>query len=162
MKKILSLLLVGIMCMSLCACGNNPEESETEKKTEEVSSTIEEYVELKDDNEEIIKLGMTDIAEANEENPIQFEEKYLNKDVTIVGKITSINGATDYNGHIMDSYVELDGWLIETTGHEDIISELAVGDMVKVTGNIFMAFADQTYIYKVNDEVVTIEKILEK
>ena len=56
----------------------------------------------------------------------------------------------------MDAYIELNGgWIVEAKNEDEVVN-LNPGDMVKVTGNIYYAFAGTVSIYIVNGHETTI------
>ena len=71
-------------------------------------------------------------------NELQFKSKYKDALIEIYSTIEEIHGLTRYNGFDMTSYVILTGgWLIDTSGYENVVSQLSVGDKVKATGYVF-------------------------
>lgn len=131
---------------------------------------VETYVKIKgkDKKEQILNFG--ELRKMATDNKVAFEQNYPAKGrfdgatVEVVGQISEINGATNLNGHSMSSYIVLgkrntECWVIETSGYEDIVAKLSVGDYIKATGNLWYFFGDSFYVYKVNDNVVKLEMI---
>ena len=123
MKKKLVVLLsvVLVMCSFLCACGG--ESTETGKNTSAGTVTVEgtEYT-------------IEELSQISFNNEIKFENEFLRKEATVTGKISEISGACTYNGLEVDSYIKIGLCWINTSGYEDILAELNVGDTVTVSG----------------------------
>ena len=121
MKKKLVLLLSVVLVMSslLCACGGKSVGTVTVEGTE---YTIEELSQLASNNE------------------IRFDNEFLRKEATVTGKISEISGACIYNGLEVDSYIEIGQCWINTSGYEDILAELNVGDTVTLSGLLGQGF----------------------
>lgn len=123
MKKKLVVLLsvVLVMCSLLCACGG--ESTETGENTSAGTVTVEgtEYT-------------IEELSQISFNNEIKFENEFLRKEATVTGKISEISGACTYNGLEVDSYIEIGQCWINTSGYEDILAELNVGDTVTVSG----------------------------
>lgn len=118
MKKKLVLLLsvILVMCSMLCACGEDGNTSAGTVTVESTEYTIEE------------------ISAIYHNNSLQFNDKFLNKNATVTGKITKISGACTYNGVHYDSYIDIGQCMVNTSGYEDILAELNPGDIVTVSG----------------------------
>ena len=83
MKKFLCLILVLLMSIGVCGCGNNKTDDYSSYNVETI---VEEIVEIQGDNISAQKPASseTDAASSQQETPIQSEDKVLTSDVTII------------------------------------------------------------------------------
>ena len=144
--------------------------SEGQTKEESISSTTDTYIKITDRSgkEQVLEFG--DLRQIADGNAVAFEANFLPKDkfngakLEMVGQIAEINGSTNIDGHIVTSYITFgklgkEQWIIETSGYEELIGKLSVGDYIKVYGNLWSRFGSGFYVYKVNDSVVKLELV---
>ncbi len=144
MKRVIPLFLALVLCLSLCACAGG------------VGKETSVKIVTKDGQTEY--LSGKELLDADEANPVAFDEKYYEASVTVVSEITAIHGRSSLNGHDMNAYIELKGgWIVEAAT-ASVVSDLVVGDTVEITGKIWGTFASDIYIYCINGHTTTIEK----
>lgn len=133
-------------------------ESNYESEKNKMQPPMEEvFVEVVNNGGEVEHIGAAEILRINNINEVQFKNKYYGASVTVVSEVLKVHGRTEYNGHMMEAYVELKGgWIVEVADEMDVAS-LMPGDIVKVTGDIFSAFGFHIHLYIVNDSTTTIE-----
>lgn len=134
-KKILSVLLITVICIStLCACGNSATDTKAtivnnEGATEELSSK--------------------ELYAINEENSAKFEKTYWNAQVTLTGTVESVDNYP--HSHMTCDMYQInlkEGWEVEVVAefHEEVI-DLVEGDKIKVTSNLQSAFTSDILLY---------------
>ena len=136
MKKVFSLLLALVVCLSLWACGNDP------KDTKAIVTNCD---------------GVTEAVSANElialafENTAKFQAYYDYADVTISGTVESVSLAFDLGPKNLkeDGYfITLEeGWVIGVlaSGHEEVI-DFSKGDRITVTSKIQYCSGEYVYL----------------
>ena len=128
MKKKIAVLLSLVMSLSmlLCGCGSNGQYAE-------VNGT---------------KYGIKEIGKTIKDNEIKFDDEFKGEQVTIVGEISQINGASMYGEQVYQAMISVGGgyWdaYIEESNCE--LSSLNVGDKVKITGTIVDNSAWSIYV----------------
>lgn len=96
---------------------------------------------------EKVKISADELRDFYRENELKFNELYSGQSVTITGKVKDISGSTNYNGVLLDGYINIeDGnarWMISFAhtesnwkNFENIISKLSAGDTITVTGRV--------------------------
>lgn len=146
------------------------ESSEGQGEGEPSLETMVAYIKITDKsgNEQVFELG--EVKKLADRNSVAFEANYLpsrnfnGAKIEMVGQISEIHGATDYDGHLMTSYITIgklgkEQWIIDTSGYEELIGKLAVGEYIKVYGNLWSRFGSSFYVYKVNNSVVKLELV---
>ena len=157
MKKIISLLLALVMCLSLCACGGDNNAAETEAPSE---TTVPEKVVLSKEEMEAVATPYTgdDLGKAIDNKA--FASSFVGNVYSFEGTVFSIE--TDHV--ILEFYIEGDGSVYTTTSSvlsakvHLPVEELAelqsrqkikvVGEVSSVSGNKIVfenAFIDQYY-----------------
>lgn len=144
MKKVIPLILVLVMCLSLCTHGKCEEvEAETIKVVTSKGTTVniekpQDIVEVTRNDGTIETLTSLDLAQACVDNGVKFEKNYVGALVKIIAPIEEVHGRTIYNGHTLTSYVKLSGgWIVEVSESHPLLEELSRGDMVVATGRIY-------------------------
>ena len=135
MKKAISIMLVLVMALSLCACGkivtsNAPSKSHVVVNGETFSIS---------DFEKLVK-----------DNNYKFENTYLGKTATVTGKVTKIDGAMRHgnlNVYLDAVIVVEDTWYFEVNSDNSILNTLNVNDVVTVTGTISADLYGDVYCY---------------
>lgn len=113
-----------------------------------------------DNNQEHKEFKIGTLNSLCSKNQVSAKELYGNAPVVVVSKVTKIGSNTIYSGYNMKSYVELKGnWIVETSGLEDIVSQLEIGDIVRITGYIYPSFGFGLKVYQQNGHTTTIEKV---
>ena len=129
MKKILSLIIALVLCMSLCACGSNQEEAEETKAT------------IVDDNGNTYSLSSSELKEIENSNEAQFDSIYCGADISFVGTVKKVETYFRRSGSstVFDSISFEEGWKVYLLHdyNKDFIVNLSVGDKVKVESQIF-------------------------
>ena len=141
-KKILSVLLIAVICIStLCACGNSATDTKAtivnnEGATEELSSK--------------------ELYAINEENSAKFEKTYLNAQVTITGTVESVDSYR-HSFFPCDMYqINLkEGWKIEVVAdfHEEVIDFVCEGVKEILPYNVDGIHFDD-YFYPTTDSAI--------
>ena len=136
MKKALSLLLALVMCLSLCACGNNKDSKDTKAVVNNLYGETEH-------------LSAKDLISVYEENEAKVKANYHFVDATIVGTVESVSTEWDLNPNKREEgYVITlaEGWVIGVMAddHEEVIN-LSKGDKIKVSSRI--QYCTSTYVY---------------
>ncbi len=124
MKKTVSVICVFILIIALCACGSGS------------NSTSSTYV--------LIDGQKQSVDYFNTINDLQIDDLQT-KTITVAAKLEEVHGSTYFQqlAYDVDSYLELDGggfknFYVETSGHEDVIKMWSNGDMIEVTGVIYI------------------------
>lgn len=150
MKKLLALLMVVVLCVSLCACGSKDSGSETTAPTEEPTMSKEDMLAQAQD----VTLG--EILSEIESNEIRAEELYEDKIVKIenfkVEEIKSYNDFAQLNWTYWGSANSV------ITVHAKIskseAASLSTGDLVTVVGEFDITssvYADINNAFIVNE-----------
>lgn len=123
MKKVISMIMVIVLCVSMCACGSG------ELKDTAVQSSV--FV----NGETYTLQEFKDIAE---NNSLKFS-KYIGKGATVTGKITEIE--TDWISsnlnHSFDVTITIESkWCFEVSSNNPMLDNINLGDIVTITGVI--------------------------
>ena len=143
MKKALSLMLAIVLCLSLCACGNDP------KDTKAVVTNLKGATESLSANE-LIALSF--------ENQAKFDSLYDYADVTIVGTVESVRKTFDLGPKINKEegyYITLEeGWVIGVLAddHEEVIN-FSKGDKITVTSKIQYCSNEHVYMFYIQGQI---------
>lgn len=136
MKKVISILLVLVIILGLCACNADTVPAEN-------TSTKNIYI----GSESFTKAEFQNIVNTNE---YKFRNTYVGETVTVTGKITKIEGSyksTNLN-HYFEAVVVVDGlWAFEVSDDNPILKNANVGDSVTATGTISTSLGFQIYCY---------------
>ncbi len=121
MKKIISLILVLVLCLSLCACGGSDtaQTSETPDETTTPSETTETL--LTKDEMLAVAVELGDYEADFVENKLRAEETYLGNTYVVTGTVTGIES----------EYIELQS--LVGTGFGKISLELPKEDLMALT-----------------------------
>lgn len=186
MKRILALLLVALMLIGLCACGNGAQEGEqsaqgtetnaqqtTEQKdtSSKKEKELEYYVILNNDGEKHEVSYLFDMAINNKLKWDKFKED--GGYIEIVAPLEKIGSKTfykDYNKTINSSITLKDlenssyQLTVETSGLEDIIIDWEQGDIIKVkckiTNDLYQYLTyNLLYSFKADTNEIEIEKV---
>lgn len=129
MKKLIALLMVVILGVSLCACGDNT------KNTEELKASII------DNDGNACSLTSDELKEIEDTNEAQFDSIYCGADISFVGTVKKVETYFRRSGSstVFDSISFEEGWKVYLLHdyNEDFIVNLSVGDKVKVESQIF-------------------------
>lgn len=98
-NKLLSLLLVLIMCVSLCACGGGSESTETQETNQDVSADGVVYAE---DIFSFEAVGYEDFGDAY---TVNIDFKFRNISETDYDSVVFYADALDYNGDVIESTI---------------------------------------------------------
>ena len=133
MKKIISVLLVGMMCVSLSACGGTKEATTEEATTEEATTeeATSEEVTVEELLEDAIEVTCAELTSARLENEAKADLKYEGKTVLITGIINRIE--------LEGAYISEDGsWTDQYRIEFDkaVLAELEVGETIKAVGTM--------------------------
>ncbi len=115
-KKILSVLLIGVMVIGLTGCGKFKEN----------------YIEY--DNGK--RYTMEQIGKISRDNPIAFREKYCQMSATIVAKVTGISNETenDPNGNVyLEVYLGTTKAEFDYNLYKVLLSTIKKGDILKLS-----------------------------
>ena len=168
MKKGLCLILIFMMCLTVCACGNSDSSEDSfEAATETTAIATEDdtffqatisdgtalSIEKPKDTAEVTRNDGTiettnclELSQIYSDNTVKFEKNYLGAFVKITAPVESVYGATIYNGRHLSSYVELDGgWVVEVDENNPLLEDLSRGDMVVATGLIYSGGVGASY-----------------
>lgn len=184
MKRILALLLVALMLIGLCACGNGAQEGEqsaqrtdtSEQQTTEQKDTsskkekeLEKYVILNNDGEKHEVSYLFDISRNNELKWNKFKED--GGYIEMVATLDAIKGETRYKidsySKYLSSYVILveddmhggNQLIVDTSGLEDIIMDWELGDIIKIKCKITHGDLNLLYTFQADDNEIEIEKV---
>lgn len=134
MKKLLALLLAGIVIVLFVSCGNSSStiSNEAEKVTE--TETSSDYPQVIINGKETT---IEDILNDYESNEVSAEKKYENKPIYLVDKITSIESGIIIRGlgHF-DTVIKTEN-NFEIGGDFENITEFNKGDLVVVEGYLY-------------------------
>ena len=182
MKRILALLLVALMLIGLCACGNGAQEGEQSAQGTETSAQqtteqkdtsskkekeLEYYVILNNDGEKHEVSYLFDMAINNKLKWDKFKED--GGYIEIVAPLEKIGSKTfykDYNKTVNSSITLTDlenttsyQLTVETSGLEDIIIDWEQGDIIKVKCKITNNTSSLLYSFKADTNEIEIEKV---
>ena len=105
MKKVISLLLALVMCLSLCACGGD---NDTPEATETPTEATEEQLSKEDLIANAITTDITTLQTAVYQNEVKAKQDYCGKPIIVSGKAIRVE---DDHVEICDSQVSLDAYL---------------------------------------------------
>ena len=181
MKRILALLLVALMLIGLCACGNGAQEGEQSAQGTETSAQqtteqkdtsskkekeLEYYVILNNDGEKHEVSYLFDMAINNRLKWDKFKED--GGYIEIVAPLEEIGSKTfykDYNKTVNSSITLKDlenssyQLTVETSGLEDIIIDWEQGDIIKVKCKITNDTNNLLFSFKADTNEIEIEKV---
>lgn len=181
MKRILALLLVALMLMGLCACGNGAQEVEQSAQGAETSALqtteqkdtsskkekeLEYYVILNNDGEKHEVSYLFDMHRNNQLKWDKFEED--GGYIEMVAPLEKIGSETIFdflNNKRVNSYIVLreknnNDLTVETSGLEDIIVDWEKGDTIRIKCKITNSpFPNLLYSFKADNNEIEIEKV---
>lgn len=157
MKKIITLLMSTVMCLSVVGCsGNDNSKNDTKKQ--------EANIEIKLDDGTTEKLTSKEFFDKAESNTISFEKKYIGSEITVIGEVEKVGANmtfTNFN-HTCLAYVEVStsgshSWTVEVSPTNPIIETLEAGDAVKVTGKLTGVLYHSGYMFMSNTVTPSVE-----
>lgn len=121
-----------------------------------------EKVEITNANGEVEYYSVSEIAETLKENPIKFNEDFLGKNVTVTSKLGAIK-TFDEPGSVTSAMYLEGGWAIDTSEYESFVSNLELGDIIRVKGVIRNDIeGEYDYVFMVHTEIESMEKLDKK
>ena len=170
MKKILNILLIGILVISLTGCGNS---NDTKKANAEGNykdayySTLTVY---NKNTKETEYLTLNELTKINETNSAKFKQNYEYSSIKLVGKITKVESDLNYAPVLAYGKVDLitlgnkDDWtksihVILPTGKFDLAS-LEIGDSLYVeSGILYSSFEDDLTLMGTENSKLSMDSI---
>ena len=149
MKKIITLLLTFIMCISLCACNTNT------ASTASTASTA--AAKIVDNKGNVVEKTSKQLRQVYEDNNAQFDKYYQNANISFTGTISKIDSNFKENGSptAYDAITFEEGWRVYIkheinqvyafAGVNDGVydfAELKIGDKLNVDATIIGVFTE--------------------
>ena len=129
-KRILALLLAGVMAVGLAACGGSADTAPAEEETAEAAETAEETAGIPASDLKIGLILVGEIAHAYDKNHIEglqsaCEAQGIDYDTQVIVKtnIADDSGCTDAIGELIDAGCQL--IIADSFGHEQYVEEAA-------------------------------------
>lgn len=137
-KKIFAIIMVMTLCVSFCACGGGTTATITDNEGNTVQMTAKELKAVYDENE------------------AKFDKLYSDAEITLTGKVESIDSDFMYNGlSVRYDSIELEGgWQVDIAhgSHDDVLLELSAGDTITVTSEIHSAIGANITLCSMSSE----------
>lgn len=123
MKKLLSIILISVLCLSLFACNRNSIETN-------VKATII------DNKGNTVELSFDEFLKINKENEAKFETLYKGASITVEDAVEKIDTGllSTYSIHLES------GWKVEVLQSTYDLSDVNKGDKIRVTSKINSIF----------------------
>lgn len=125
MKKVISLFLLMVMVLNLCACSGNENVNQSASPKVMIDGTE-------------VSLTAKDIC--------NFSSRYMGQKICVTGKVERVSGPYYYidSKPYFDYYdIELaDGWTIRVSDEDPIINIINIGSMITAEGYIMDAWVD--------------------
>ncbi len=138
MKKVISILLVLVMALSLCACGETITSGAS-------SNSVKSRVVVNGET-----FSISDFKNLVKDNNYKFEKTYVGQTATVTGKVTKIDGAMRH-GNLnvyLDAVIVVENtWYFEVNSDNSILNTLNVDDVVTITGTISTDLYGDVYCY---------------
>ena len=128
MKKVLSLFLAFVLCLSLCACFNDSNKAED---TQGQQMTTYEKVTHKSGNTEVLELGA--LHGKYDENAYAYKKDYAGSKIEVV---TTFNSLTEVYGTDNIPVFFAGGWHVYLKKKNPILYDLKGGTTVIITGTL--------------------------
>ena len=149
MKKVISLLLALVCCLSLCACGKTPDTATNEVNYKATIST---------NTGETVYLTAEDLFKAFDENEASFKKLYYGARIEFIGTVKNVKINTSvYDGEKVpteqNKIVFEEGWCL-IIGKDNTTYDLAdfqAGQKLKVATGIVSAAYDTEFLQTVAD-----------
>lgn len=146
MKKILSLILFTILCVSALSACNETSQEETSTDTKDTEYVVSEY-----DNESIIQAdsSTTDEASAENENFIVKDKKYTFEGTDLILLNVKNKTSKNYSVTVTGTYLDKDGKVLKT--ETQTFDQSAAGYENFFLFNPMIVFDKFTYMLEVNE-----------
>lgn len=128
MKKVLSITLVLVICLSLCACSTI---SNSQKETQGQQMTTYEKVTYRNGNAEVLELGS--LHGMYDANAYAYKKDYAGCKIEVV---TTFNSTTEAYGTDNIPVFLAGGWHVYLKKKNPILYDLKVGTTVIITGTL--------------------------
>ncbi|MBR4289952.1 MAG: hypothetical protein IKT52_04845 [Oscillospiraceae bacterium] len=157
MKKVMSLLLALVMCLSLCACGGNDTSKTTDAPTETTAPTVNKATVITNEGE-TVEVSAQDLFNEYDANEARFAKIYGGATIEFVGTVKYIKIETNvYNGESVSAkqnkIVFEEGWCL-ILGADSTLYDLAdyyPGQKLKVTTGIVSPAFDTEFLQTTAD-----------
>ena len=142
MKKILALLMVVVLCISLCACGGNKNSTAT----------------VITNGGDTVEVSAQDLFDEYDFNEVRFAKKYSGATIEFIGTVDYIKTDTDvYTGESVNTeqnkIVFKEGWCLilgaENTSYD--LADYYPGQKLKVSTGIVSAAFDTEFLQSTAD-----------
>lgn len=144
-KKILTILLCGVLVFGLTGCGAKNEENdnnETESKNSKAT--------IVDNKGTTAEMSAKELYDIYNENELKFDKYYDGAKIQLTGTVEKVkeNGICGYG--VYEINLE-DDWAIclYQEGNEDFVTELSKGTKIKANSNVGFVHGKQIYIHGV-------------
>ena len=132
MKKLISMIMVFVLCVSMCACG--APSSGNESQNSDAQSQNKKAMVILDNGTEFVTAN--DIC--------SFSSKYMGKSISVTAKVTRIDGPYYYidSKPYFDYYdIALEGgWEVRVHDEDPIMSTIKIGDTITAKGLVMDAW----------------------
>ncbi len=146
MKRVISFVLVFALFSGICVCGAW------------AADAIDTAEIVRNDGEHETTTG-ADVLDVWKGNELKFQKLYGGALVTIISTVEQVSDGMTLNGRAYEAAVSLaGGWFVEAEKDNDLLTELSVGDTVKVTGRITDCFmSDRIWLLNSDNAVNVIQ-----
>ena len=147
MKKTIPLLLALVLCLSLCACGG--EGNNSQNTTDNVASKEEMLASASE-------FSCTNYLKEYKENPVRAEQTYVGQIVKFVGYVDSISADSVVVLPMNEAYQFSADCRIKVALSTDEIMLLSTGDKIAIVGEIaeLPIVLNPAYTYPVSEHIV--------
>ena len=154
MKKVITLLLTLIICISLCACNTNTSSTASTAPTASTASTA--AAKIVDNEGNVVEKTSKQLRQVYKDNNAQFDKYYKNANISFTGTISKIDSNFKENGSpAYDAITFEEGWRVyikheinqvyALAGVNDGVydfAELKIGDKLNVDATIIGVFTE--------------------
>lgn len=146
MKKVISILLVLVMALSLCACSTAPNAP--------VAGASNSPATIIDNEGNAVSMTAKELCDIYSENKAKFDKYYYGATINFTGTVESVQTGFRENGSstTVDSIKFQEGWEVHLLHgwNNNILVELSKGTVIKVSSKIFSGFANTVDVRGMN------------